>query len=49
MLDWKMVCSPKIDPGKVRLLWDNHTMIGGVFHEEFTVFGGASSLLHEAG
>jgi putative transposase len=44
-----MICSPKTVPPGVRLLWDNHILRGGIFHEEFTVFGGAGGVCHEAG
>ena len=44
-----MACSPKTGPDEVILLWDNHILTGGLFHEEFTVHGGAGSLRHEAG
>jgi putative transposase len=33
----------------VRLLWDNHILIGGLFHEEFTVFAGVGGFCHSTG
>ena len=46
---FNLICPPKTVPAKVRFLWDNDTLTGGLFHEEFTVHGGASSFCHEAG
>ena len=43
-----VTCSPKTVPPKVRLLWDNHTLRGGLYHEEFKVHAGAGSLCHAA-
>ena len=39
-----MICSPKTGPTEVRLLWDNHILTGGLFHEEFTLLGRAGGL-----
>lgn len=44
-----LTCSPKTVPPKVRFLWDNHTLRGGLYHEEFKVHAGAGSLRHAAG
>lgn len=45
----EVTCSPKTVPPKVRLLWDNHILRGGLFHEEFEAHAGAGSLRHTAG
>ena len=44
-----LTCPPKTVPPGVRLLWDNHTLLGGLFYEELTVQSRAGSLCHEAG
>jgi putative transposase len=44
----KVTFSPKTVPAKVRFLWDNHTLRGGLYHEEFKVHAGAGSLRHAA-
>ena len=44
-----LTCPPKTVPAKMRFLWDNHTLRGGLYHEEFKVHAGAGSLRHAAG
>jgi putative transposase len=44
-----LICPPKTVPPGVRILWDNHTIIGGLFHEEFQVHARTGSLCHAAG
>lgn len=43
-----LICSPKSVPSGVRLLWDNHTLRGGLFNEKLTVQSRAGSLRDEA-
>ena len=46
-----VVFTPKAGPGGVLVLWDDHKLEGGAFHEEeeFPVHGGADRLCAQAG